>query len=52
MEKETTPEVITIDEDTTNLTAKWTKYVLIVLVVGIIVFSCIVIALYFLSYIL
>ena len=39
-------------EDKANKKPKKTKYVLILLVVGIMIFSCIVIGLYFLSYIL
>ena len=39
-------------EETANTKPKKIKYELIVLVVGIMIFSCIVIGLYFLSYIL
>lgn len=51
VEKETTLEFTTMDEEA-NSTPKWKKYVLIYLVVGIMIFSFVVIGLYFLSYIL
>jgi len=49
MEEETTSEFTTIDEKTANTKPKKSRLVLIVLVVGILIFSCIVIGLYFYS---
>lgn len=51
VDKETTLEFTTMAEEA-NSTPKWKKYVLIYLVVGIMIFSFVVIGLYFLSYIL